>query len=224
MRQTEPPPIATWLLRHCAPGPRNEALAGDLLEEFRSGRSATWYWRQTLTAIAAACLREVASRAGMLLFAALWSMMAPAWLFFVFRIETQTNFSGPIWRLPWPWSTICIFALLIAESLIFIWAGMLVYVLTKGALSRTFSFRQLSRGSLLSLPIFMAVSGVMLALSMLLPSLGHSFNPDTLTPLGQITDLRLWAVLVRIPYLLALICALWSGTSLPRNERKTTAA
>ncbi len=43
MRPTEPPPIATWLLEHV--GLRNQSLAGDLLEEYRTGRSGAWYWR-----------------------------------------------------------------------------------------------------------------------------------------------------------------------------------
>jgi hypothetical protein len=33
------------------PGSKNEALAGDLLEQFSQGRSATWYWRQAAAAI-----------------------------------------------------------------------------------------------------------------------------------------------------------------------------
>jgi hypothetical protein len=224
MSQSAPPRVATWLLRHCVPGPLNEALAGDLLEEFRRGRSARWYWRQILAAISVACFREVASRPGMLLFAALWSMTAPAWLLFIFRFQTQTNFIGPVWRLAWPWSTICIFALSIAECLIPVWAGMLVYALAKSALSGVFSIRQLRRGLLVSLAIFIAVSIFMIGFSMLLPSLGHPFNPGALTPLGQITSLRLWAFLVRTPYLLALISALWSAASRPKNGRKMTAA
>jgi hypothetical protein len=46
-----PPRLAVALLERLAP--RNEALAGDLAEEFRLGRSRTWYWRQVLAAVAA---------------------------------------------------------------------------------------------------------------------------------------------------------------------------
>jgi hypothetical protein len=38
-----PPTIATWMLKHLVWGGRNEALEGDLLEEFQRRRSATWY-------------------------------------------------------------------------------------------------------------------------------------------------------------------------------------
>ena len=44
-----PPRLATWLLRRC--GPANDALLGDLLEEYREGRSARWYWRQVVIAM-----------------------------------------------------------------------------------------------------------------------------------------------------------------------------
>ena len=47
-----PPALANWLLDHLGYTRQNAALAGDLLEEFRSGRSAAWYWRQTLVVVA----------------------------------------------------------------------------------------------------------------------------------------------------------------------------
>ncbi len=48
MSRTGPPPLATWMLEHLTFGCRKEELAGDLCEEFRSGRSEGWYWRQVL--------------------------------------------------------------------------------------------------------------------------------------------------------------------------------
>ena len=41
---SHPPRLATLLLNWLAPG--NEALRGDLDEEFRNGRGSRWYWRQ----------------------------------------------------------------------------------------------------------------------------------------------------------------------------------
>jgi preprotein translocase subunit SecY len=63
MRSTQPPRLATWLLTRV--GRKNEALVGDLVEEYQRGRSAAWYWRQALTAILAEPLRL-----GLLIFAA----------------------------------------------------------------------------------------------------------------------------------------------------------
>src|SRR5262249_3751810 len=56
MRLSEPK-AATWLLKYF--GCQNEALIGDLLEEYRQGRSAAWYWRQVLMAILVGCGGEV---------------------------------------------------------------------------------------------------------------------------------------------------------------------
>ena len=79
MKNIDPPVIATWILEHLTPGHRNDALSGDLLEEFLSGRSANWYWRQVLAAIATASFREVRTHSPLLIFAALWTIFAPAW-------------------------------------------------------------------------------------------------------------------------------------------------
>jgi hypothetical protein len=46
-----PPRLATWLLNRCGFARQNPPLTGDLLEEFRNGRSSAWLWRQTLVAI-----------------------------------------------------------------------------------------------------------------------------------------------------------------------------
>jgi len=46
-----PPTTATWMLKHLVLGKRNEALEGDLLEEFQRRRSLGWYWRQVLRAV-----------------------------------------------------------------------------------------------------------------------------------------------------------------------------
>lgn len=43
-----PPALASWLLARLV---SDDAIAGDLLEQYRSGRSRRWYWQQVVIAI-----------------------------------------------------------------------------------------------------------------------------------------------------------------------------
>jgi hypothetical protein len=52
VNKSNPPRVAHWLLERCTSGSQRESLIGDMLEQHQRGRSATWYWRQTITAIA----------------------------------------------------------------------------------------------------------------------------------------------------------------------------
>ena len=51
MSRSQPPAIPTRLLRRFYAGPSGEAVAGDLIEQYRTGRSRVWYWRQVFGAI-----------------------------------------------------------------------------------------------------------------------------------------------------------------------------
>jgi len=61
MNSRKPPRLANLLLERLRYFERNEALAGDLQEEFASGRSGRWYWRQALQVIGRGVRRNVAS-------------------------------------------------------------------------------------------------------------------------------------------------------------------
>lgn len=52
MEPRNPPRLAAALLEWFGLA-RDEAFAGDLVEEFHNGRTAGWFWRQTLTAVSA---------------------------------------------------------------------------------------------------------------------------------------------------------------------------
>jgi hypothetical protein len=52
-----PQKLAFGLLRLLAPA--HDALAGDLLEQVRRGRSGLWLWRQVIAAIVAGCIRDL---------------------------------------------------------------------------------------------------------------------------------------------------------------------
>lgn len=53
------PVVAMWLLERFGVKRQNDALIGDLVEEYQAGRSAAWFWRQTAVAITRAMARDV---------------------------------------------------------------------------------------------------------------------------------------------------------------------
>ena len=59
MSPLKPPALATWLLGLTDYSAWNDAVAGDLLEEYQQRRSSAWYWRQVSTAVAIAVVRDV---------------------------------------------------------------------------------------------------------------------------------------------------------------------
>src|SRR5262249_6971610 len=61
MRSNRPPIIATFILERFGCDPMNDAIIGDLAEEY-ARRSDWWYWRQVLTVIAIGYVREVRAR------------------------------------------------------------------------------------------------------------------------------------------------------------------
>ena len=61
MRDQQPPRVATWLAQRLMSGPRRESLLGDLIEQYRQGRSGIWYWRQVLGAILVGTVHDLAA-------------------------------------------------------------------------------------------------------------------------------------------------------------------
>ncbi len=59
MTERAAPKIVLWLLEHWGSAYHGEALAGDLIEQYREGRSRAWLWRQAIAAILLARWRFV---------------------------------------------------------------------------------------------------------------------------------------------------------------------
>lgn len=59
MSALKPPALATWLLGLTDCSPWNDAVAGDLLEEYQQRRSPKWYWRQVLTILGIGVSRDL---------------------------------------------------------------------------------------------------------------------------------------------------------------------
>jgi hypothetical protein len=221
MNRFDPPYLATWMLEHWMLGSSNNALAGDLLEEFRSGRAGrtrAWYWRQVIVAIAISCSREILNHRSVMLFAVMWSVASPAWLVLSSNAEVNTRAWGMMWQMDWPWSTICAIALALATSLAFIWTGMTLYLIPRMVAARSFNLRQLIRSLLQALPIFITTSAVPYALSLIFgPGHGLGIDRRTLTPLNAMTDLRTWAMVERFFNLPILLYGLWKAQRLLRK-------
>jgi hypothetical protein len=164
MKRTDPPSLATWMLEHMTPGACNHALAGDLFESFRAGRSSAWYWRQVLHALLIRYARELRSHRAILLFAFFWSMLAPAWLLAVAELETSANVGERLSRFDWPRPILCDLTLLLASNLLFIWLGIFLYLYPEVWAERRPNLRSLRRGIGASLPVLVALWAVLLAL------------------------------------------------------------
>jgi len=56
MIEREPPALGTWIIERLGSSRYGESLLGDLIEEYRRGRSDSWYWRQVFAAVIVARL------------------------------------------------------------------------------------------------------------------------------------------------------------------------
>lgn len=218
MKEGRPPSLATWMLEHLTPIDRDEALAGDLLEDFRSGRSSGWYWRQTFAACAGGWLRHLGERRMLVVFAALWSMLAPVWLALEIRIVNGSRASAGTWGMDWQFSSAGSIAFWLLLNLCFIWAGMLLYFASHANFAKTFTRQKIVHALTIAAPIFFFAYFGTFVLANLCSYPGPLVARNTITPLGELTDLRGWADLLRVPYFLTLVWALWGTTASRRSE------
>jgi len=224
MRRTEPPPLAKWILEHAIPGDHNEALAGDLLEEFRSGRSAHWYWRQARAALAIALSQAIRIRAAVLLFTLLWCIQVPSWLLAVAGVEAHFNLHQRFWQMDWPWSFVCEWGLLLFANLAFIWTGIALYLISNMGSTGNLSLRSLGRGMLASLPALTTLSAALVVLPgwFIQMQTAHQGSPAALPILKGHIALHAAAILVRAPFFLAILSTLWSAASRLRMRPSRT--
>lgn len=223
MHRREPPPIATWMLDHLTSGEPDEALAGDLLEQFRAGRTEGWYWGQALAACVVSWARSLNAASPAIGFSIVWCLMAPAWYAFEQRTGNAIS-AGPVFNKMWQalgplWLPVVIGGWIVLHAG-FLWAGLLIYQSAHAMLGKPISHSKLRRAfwlSTLILPIAQFAAFVLENLYRFnLPNLVHA---SLAAPsVRQIADLGFLANLVRIPYFVALVSALW-GT-IPRPVRQ----
>lgn len=222
MTRIEPPSLATWMLEHLTPGDRDEALAGDLLEQFQSGRSGAWYWRQALHACVVGWTLNLRARLPLLVFALLWSMLAPAWTAILDRILNDVRVAGLMWHMDAPFSPLWRLLLWMPLNVLYLWAGILLFVLSHGSLTRAVPRRQLFTALGVAAGLFLPVYFGTFVVANLLAWPGPVVPRHSLTPVNELADLAVWADILRIPYFLTLLFALWKAS--PRYRRLATSA
>lgn len=203
MTRKNPPAAANWILEHLNPSGKNDALLGDLLEEFRSGRSSGWYWRQALSAVISGFARGLREHWLALLFAALWTIPVPALDIFVLRRIQTMHFFSQRWDLVWPYSTICDVALTVCWDVLYVWVGLLFCFSAFSIATKTLDLGRIIPGLWASAVVYIAMfAGVMVYVNL---SLFHSPLVDirSVTPLSVMT--KFWFLPLRIPYVVALL-------------------
>ncbi len=105
-KNSNPPKLAIWWLRRACPSTDHDALTGDLIERFREGQTAGWFWKQVLIASAVGVRCEIRRHwpyffyaiAGTAMPAILWNSIASA------VGPHPLGFWLHWWALPWPLS------------------------------------------------------------------------------------------------------------------------
>ena len=138
MSRSQPPAIAAWLLEHLTRRTANDALAGDILEEYRGGRSAAWFCRQVLLAILARVANALRRASFALSFALCWTIVTILWGHYFFPSQIQKTILQWWADFQWPWSTILYISIRSALTSIPVVVGMSLYIVV----SRRFSPRR----------------------------------------------------------------------------------
>jgi hypothetical protein len=104
MRSIPAPKFATWLLMQLGCGPANEAVIGDLEEQFRRHpRTRVWYWRQVLIAIVGSAFQEIRTQKLRTLGAMILALAALVFteLFLAKAVVPITSMlPAPLWNAP----------------------------------------------------------------------------------------------------------------------------
>jgi len=223
MNRRQPPPLASWALEHLTSGDQDEALAGDLLEHYRAGRSDAWYWRQVLASCVLSWSQSLTARGPALVFALGWSFLAPAWKAAIDHLTGPLNFDRE-WQTLGPF--FLPFALIGWTALHagFLWIGLLLYQFAHTIAARPLARKAIRRAFWIATLAFPPIAGVTYLLAGIYyyswPGLANAKLAGN--ALGQIADLGILPDLIRIPYLLAMLLALWpSASRQPRGLRES---
>jgi hypothetical protein len=92
----KPPACAMGLLLRL--GPQDESFIGDLVEEYGGGRSRMWYWRQVLSAVLLASIRQIGADPARTLVAVATGWATLLLFFFILGDRTADGLAGWFWN------------------------------------------------------------------------------------------------------------------------------
>jgi hypothetical protein len=219
MKSNNPPIVAAWLLKLFTFDSANDPLTGDLIEEYRRGRSAFWFWRQTLAAIAVSLLKTLRQHPLAPLFAAFWTLRMSFFWFVVVRPIQIDIFLAHPWGPASPYLTAIQVGFGIVWRVIYLWVGIAIYVLFFSLIARRLDLRQLWRGSLVGTVLFLVVFAAWLT-AFLAPS--HSKPIYMLNPGIFVIMVNPSTLLYQSPLYVTLAFAILA--SLPPRGRRNAVA
>jgi len=98
MTFSEPPKIATWILRIFGCHPDSEAILGDLCERYQTRPSSLWYWRQTFIEILISLMKT-----GAIFRITMWTaaglLVSVCWGFYFSSADKATPVSSIVYSL-----------------------------------------------------------------------------------------------------------------------------
>jgi len=90
MRRREPPLLATWMLEHLTPAGGDEALAAICLRNFGAAAPMNGIGGSTVSVLSF-LVEQLAARGSLLVFALLWSILAPHGMCFATGLRTARS-------------------------------------------------------------------------------------------------------------------------------------
>jgi hypothetical protein len=216
-----PPRLARWILEHLTTNEQQDALSGDLLEEFSGGRSRGWYWRQVATAVIVSFARTLRVKWFAIAFSALWMLPLPALEIYVHREKLRGTFYSQIWSYQWPYSMISDIALAIGWKLLYLWLGITFCQMLLAIATRPTSVTQLVKGLCASAAVYVAMFLGMMAYILAFP---HPYAVDIrrVNPISLILEPALM-VASDIPFIVAMLSGVLLATSTQQRRAKQVA-
>jgi hypothetical protein len=213
MKPTDSVAFATWMLEHLTFGSPNEALSGDLLEEFQHGSSAGWYWRQVLSAIVVAAMTKTRAHTLPLLFSIGWSVLYPVWwLSIAANHLTQTFFAQ--WSThDWPYSTALNGVGQTLPAITFVWLGFVLYLMIRTERGHPLSWFRLFASLSLSLNVL-----ILSSIGLWLPL--NRANAHLSYVAGKELFMSSHLMAISVPLALSLFCAI--SVALSRTQKRST--